>query len=344
MYSYYNDEFIPLTMENILLRVSEEDIFSMVEDGKYKPDLEKQYHSPFRKDENPACIFSYYNNKLCFTDWADPQINRDCISFIRDFYNLSFKDALSLINSHFNLNLGVSKEIETITPTKKINSYNKTKKDTREIYYKVRNFYDADRIFWERFKITKTNLDEDLVCPVLWYKFFSKKHNDWIAIRPNDICYAYTDFDNNKVKIYRPYGPKEGKWLTNCTTNDLGGINLLPLNGKRLVFSKSYKDYRVLKNYGIDNIWVQSESQFPNERNIIMLGKRFDEFVVFFDNDKVGKTNAEKFMHHLNSIFPDKAHCVFIENEKTKDPSDLIEYSQMEFEKFLIKNKLICKK
>lgn len=341
MYSYCSDEFIPLTMENILLRVTEEDIFSMVDNGKYTPDLTKMFISPFREDDNPGCEFSYYNDKLCFIDWCDVYISRDCIGFVKDYYNLSFIDTLKLINSHFKLGLGSSAEVKTMIQKKKIISFNKTKKDTTEIYYKTRSFYDADRIFWNRFHISLKQLEEDSVYPILWYKFFSEKKNDWVVIRPDDICYVYTEFGNNKVKIYRPYGPKKGKWLTNCTPKNIGGEREYNKSGEVLLWTKSYKDWRVVTNYGIKSRWVQSEAQFPSEKKIMKLSEDFETFIVLFDNDEVGIRNSQKFTDYINSVIPNKAFSITIEDKKTKDPSDMIEHNKEGLENFLSTNKLI---
>ena len=101
--------------------------------------------------------------------------------------------------------------------------------------------------FWSQYEISRQNLEEDKVIPIDLYKSTSRKGEPFV-IKPLDIMYAYTDFDNNKVKIYRPYGNKEEKWFTNCTQNDIGNINNLPISGDQLIFSISYKNYKILKN------------------------------------------------------------------------------------------------
>jgi len=54
--------------------------------------------------------------------------------------------------------------------------------------------------------------------------------NNYIVIRPTTRSYLIGNFGNgNRIKIYTPDKKGKGKWITNCTQNDIGGLHQLPL-------------------------------------------------------------------------------------------------------------------
>ena len=194
--------------------------------------------------------------------------------------------------------------------------------------------------FWSQYEISRQNLEEDKVIPIDLYKSTSRKSEPFV-IKPLDIMYAYTDFDNNKVKIYRPYGNKEEKWFTNCTQNDIGNINNLPISGDQLIISKSYKDCRVLRNQGLNVVWFQNEGMIPAPTLLVSLCKRFKSIIVWFDNDEAGKKSAKLVVSHINSLFPGKVKAIHLEGEQ-KDPSDyLAKKGKKNLLKFLKEKQLI---
>src|SRR5690606_38600971 len=97
-----------------------------------------------------------------------------------------------------------------------------------------RLFDNRDKLFWQKYEISSDNLVEDKVVPTKIYSGTSRK-GELFSFIPADICYSYTEFDNDRVKIYRPYADKKAKWLTNCKSNDVGSINHLPYTGELLV-------------------------------------------------------------------------------------------------------------
>ena len=141
-------------------------------------------------------------------DWADANFtHRDCFDFIQNYYDLSFMSALKYINDE--LKLGLGHTIERPKPIKaelkegKLGKKKKkVKKERPQIEFKVRKFDDRDRIFWSQYGIKRYHLMKDHVFPVLWFKFWSNKKEDWIIIRPIDVAYAYTDFKSGNIKIY----------------------------------------------------------------------------------------------------------------------------------------------
>src|SRR5690606_14990145 len=155
-----------------------------------------------------------------------------------------------------------------------------------------------------------------------------------------DIMYAYTGFNEGRIKIYRPYGDENSKWFTNCTQNDIGAINTLPQEGELLIITKSYKDCAVLRNQDIDTVWFQNEGQIPSPTILRNLCKRFKKVLVWFDNDSTGIKASKLVVSHINALLPGKARAIHLDVEllekNIKDPSDLeAKKGKKELTKFL---------
>ena len=326
MYGY--NEIISLSPEEILNEISQEDIFNIFIKKEIIADKNgATYVAPYRNDQNPDCYFEEYDERLFFVDFADIPQSKNCFSFISRCTGLNYFDSLQYIIKHFNLGKGNSpKRNKTIQKKNEVVEVNKIKRE-RTITYLPRQFNGKDKKFWSQYEISSEELIEDKVIPIDLYKSTSRKGVPFV-IKPFDIMYAYTDFDNSRVKIYRPYGSKDEKWFTNCTQNDIGCINSLPISGKRLVISKSYKDCRVLRNQGLNSVWFQNEGMLPKPTLIVQLCKRFNEIIVWFDNDEAGLKSCKIIVNYINSLFPGKARALHLDTsllkQGIKDPSDLI--------------------
>lgn len=344
MYGY--SEIITLSPEEILQEISQEDIFGIFIKEKIIADKDKAtYVAPYRDDKNPACYFEEYEGKLCFIDFADTLQSKDCFGLVSKCTGLNFKDSLQYIVKHFSLGKGnrpkrnvVIKKENEVVEVKKI-------KKNRTITYAPREFNGKDKKFWTQYKISRKELIEDKVIPITLYKSINRKGEPFI-IQSFDLMYAYTDFEDGKAKIYRPYGNKDEKWFTNCTQNDIGGVNHLPSHGDLLVISKSYKDYRVLRNQGLNSVWFQNEGMIPSPTLLVQLCKRFSKIIVWFDNDNAGIKASRIVSSHINSLYPGKSRPIYLDTtlleEKIKDPSDLIaKKGEEELIKFLKDKKIL---
>lgn len=348
MYGY--NQYVPLNVEEILKRASEESIFKIViqEDiVDINEDPGARYLAPYRDDTNPDCYFKKTNGVLRFIDFAKnigrPGIN--CFEFIQKCYECSFTEALKIININLELglgdNLGKAKKIIHEHGCVEEKNVNKVFKE-RVITFLPRQFNYKDKQFWSNYEISRENLMEDGVVPVDLYKSISRKGFPF-SIRPIDICYAYTKFYDiegnlleNKVKIYRPHASKDAKWFTNCNQNNIGSIETLDFNKERLVITKSYKDCRVLRNQGINSIWFQSESMIPNKEILLNICNQFSDIVIWFDNDNTGITNSRIICNYINLI-TNSSKCRFIIlpprllKQGIKDPSDYLKNKGKEF-------------
>jgi hypothetical protein len=295
-------EFIPLTLEQILLRVSQEDIFSMV----LKPVEGEFFLSPLRKNDSSAgCYFERYNGKLYFVDFGFSNSPMDCFNFISAYYGTNFKETLELINKHFTLGLGYSStNVKPVIAQNNIITKNKEK--NTQIIFHPRNYIKEDGKYWSQYNIKKSQLIEDHVYAVRWYKL--TKNQNSFTVRPRKPSYALFEF-NPRVKIYCPTTVNyNNKWITNCNKNDIGNIRNISSRGTNLLITKSYKDCRVIRNLGKkDVIWFQNEGILPDIPIIISLSKRFENISIMFDNDDAGKKAVERVVAAFNSYNPNKA-------------------------------------
>lgn len=336
-----------INKDKLLQYVSEEDIFELV--FGYKPIPYDYVTSPLRKDNNPGCYFDFRpNGRLCFVDFGGniringrDMVNIDCFDAVQLYYN--FTNLYSTLEFIYK-KLILGSNIKRQPKINNIKRQPKRKKKT-EILITTRTLQKKDQLYWEEYGITKQNLIEDNVFPITGYTVKNGKNGDYHR-RIYDLCYAYTDFEEGRKKIYRPYQKGKNKFLTNCKASDVGGINKLSFAGHNLVISKSYKDYRVLKNLGLDVVWFQNEGMFPEESLLKSLCMTFDYVTVFFDNDETGIKTATKLVDLINSYYSGKAEKIYLPTSllkhNVKDPSDFYKkYNEKLLIRFLKEKNLL---
>jgi 5S rRNA maturation endonuclease (ribonuclease M5) len=332
----YNSSSVSLNKSEILKRVSQEEIFKLV--FQYYPTTDTYVVSPFRNDKTPGCFFEYYNETLYFKDFANKIMlrnNIDCFEAVKIHFKLkNFNDTLVYIDKTFKLGIKEGNPIEprldlllgNNTNNKLKSNFNKSTKNKNimSIETLYREFNILDRKYWfDRYGISKKNLIDDNTFPVRKCKYFSEKQKKEIIYVPISIAYCF-NLENNFKKIYSPFFANF-KWITNCNNNCVGNIDNLPIYGYELVITKSYKDARVLRNFGLRNVvWFSSENQFPNDNILLDLLNRFEKITVWFDNDNTGKTYSKLLVEKLNELNNQKEKRIIItENYKGKDISDI---------------------
>lgn len=329
MYNKSDDNIIRngfIDKDLIFKYVSEEDIFEMV--FRFKPKEFDYVTSPFRKDRHADCWFQYYpSGKLKFVDFGSQiyihgkkMINIDCFDAVQIFFNLTnLYNTLKFIKTHLI-------EGKELPKRDKISFIEREKKQTK-ILFEYREFDNRDASYYKRYEISRQNLIDDKVFGVKRYKILNSKTGDYSS-RTYDLCYAHTDFQEGRLKLHRPQQTGKNRFLTTCNQNDIYGIKSLTAFGNLLVIKKSYKDYRIIKNQGLNTIAFQNEGMIPSNDILLPLCKRFKWIVVFFDNDPTGIEAAVKVVTHINSYFPGKARPLHLDTDLLKynitDPGDLI--------------------
>ncbi len=350
-FKFQSDKLPPsggyLSRKQLFEYVTEAQVFGMV--FGFVPEEGDYVVSPFREDNNPDCFFhTCPKGRLRFVDFGNSSVikgikmdNMDCIDAIQVYYKtFDFYLSLSLIKKTLLGKKGLStqiyeKAIKTFRPT--------IVKSKVKIHINICDFTHSDKKFLFPYGITRANLREDKVFPITELLMTGTKKGT-ISVRPKGVCYVFLDFIGDKKKTYAPHD-KANKWYTNCSANDIGGINLLAPMGRQLVITKSWKDFRVLKNAGLNVIWFQNEGMIPDKKTLLPILKRFTEIVVFFDSDKAGKEAAQKVVGYVNSICTKRVHAVTTPELGIKhgvvDPADYRKHrGKDKFMKLLIKLRL----
>ena len=321
-----------ISKESILDLVTQEQIFELV--FNFIPQEFDYVVSPLRYDRTPGCWFTYHTNGvLYFIDFAHTRTHSDCFNIVQDFFQFpNFYLTLeyihkTLIQGKMELKPVINKE-----ETKKI------VKEKVKLLIEARQFNPADVKFWSQYGIRKKHLVEDRVFAVQKLFALNTKSGSHI-IDCKDIAYSYNDFSEARKKVYFPMREGRKRFLTNCTKNDVGGINSLVSYGKELIIAKSYKDYRVLKNNGKNVVWFQNEGMIPNDSILNLLVRHFNSIIVWFDNDQPGIIASEKVKNYINTLVPGKAKNLWLPERSLevgiKDPSDCIAKDKVLFNQFL---------
>lgn len=315
MYGY--DEYSDITADQIIQKVSQEQIFEWLLGKKFN--IDEKYTAPYREDRTPRCWFEYKEGVLLFMDFGDREGRRHKPWFlvVMAMYKVGYQSAMDIVCSHFK----ISKNSTDYKPVEKV-LYEKVDKLPAIIKPEHQIYTRKDKIYWNQFIISLDNLEEDNVFSVSRFFLDSKKGRRWIT--PYNICYDIDFIDAHK--IYQPYNNPLYRWITNCDEDHIGNIDNLPSNGNKLFIQKAYKDHRVMRNlqkeYNV--IWFQNEGSIPSISILTNLTTRFDEIIVFFDNDLAGVTAAIKTVSIFNNIKPGCARTVVLSANLPKNVSDLV--------------------
>lgn len=299
-----------VTLDNILEKVSPEDIFSFYLKGKVSSS--GYYSSPFRKDNRPSASL-YYNSagKLIFKDFGNG-FNGDFVDFIKKLYSTNFKGALNIINKE--MGLGLAGGVMTY---KKVGYDPISVKERSNIAVIPRKFnaYEDKNFWYTKYGITGKTLKSFDVFPA---KSVSLNGKTVAYHRPEDPMYAYYFKESNSFKVYRPYN-SDYKWMSNVSSMDIQGSQMFEPN-KNLFITSSLKDVMVLHELGFMAIAPQAESNRFCEKVIEMMNKSLNT-ILFYDSDKAGIEAAKA----RKKEFPFLDLMFIPEEYQVKDPSDFVE-------------------
>jgi len=298
-----------------------------IDEGEY-------FCNPWRIDNNPGCKLVRGYKWLSLKDYASMNSsnsfhNWNILQGTMYKHKLSFNDACELIWKTFVLDID-----EPIVPqTRQINV--ESPMDYKCVIHFIPHlnkegepkYLLRDKMFWQPLTVTSDQLREDFTYSVQMYRF-NDREDRMFQVYPNTWCYAYT-FPSGHVKIYSP-GKNVGKWISNATEYDIGGIDKLPNTGDILFICKSYKDWRIQKNLGYNAIWIQGE-RFLIPTNIISnLAMRFNRIIIYFDNDATGIEAGNYLAKYCNGVSnTDKFNAVWLPEKlytekEIKDNADFI--------------------
>jgi hypothetical protein len=307
-----------ISKKDILDKIRPEEIFSAFIDN---PRPSKVYKVPWRTDEKESLTFFYSpSNELMFYDQAYKE-GGDCITFYSKIFNVDRKQALIEIYNNFKL-----RDIKKIDYSKIVKEY-KPKSIESKLSWKYsstdsKKYEDAINYF-KSFGISKETLDFFGVKPIDFYCI------DDVMIRPENFSVVY-EYEDNKCKIYTPLSSnKKYKFLDGIKGEYYQGYNKLPENGNIVFITSSYKDVMVLYELEFPAIAPKSEVIKIDDQIINELKTRFENVILFYDNDDAGLKAAEKLKNKYN--------INYIVTDKEKDPSDFSrKYSKEKLYEYII--------
>ena len=271
-------EDIPITLDYILSRVSEYDIYARYL-GQFKVGF--IYNSPFRKDKNPSfgIFLSKRSGKLLFKDHGSG-ICGDVVKFVSELKGLTnYNDILNAI----------IKDLKIKNDTVLTSTYNYKSTSSTVIGVVRQPFTEADLEYWAKYGITMPTLDKYKVNSIKYYLCNGVVKGIYKLENP---MFSYKVFNN--FKIYRPFGDKFTKWRNNLTAYDIQGFEQLPKKGNLLIITKSLKDVMALYEMGYTAISPSSESTFIPDDALEALKLRFKRILLCFDRDSAGVRNMRK--------------------------------------------------
>jgi len=310
--NYRIDNRPKLSHEYINSYVSDYDIYSYYIGERFV--IGKVFNSPLREDHNPS--FGILQNKegaLIYNDLAISD-SGNAITFVKAKLGLNtYKQALETIYEDLIVK-GMRIPEDTLkslkTPKKAL------KKD---IGVKRKKIGQTDIDYWDQFGIDTDTLKLFEVDPVQY--LIVDDIIMWQYTNDNPI-YVYKVYD--KIKVYRPYADKKGKWSGNITKNYIFGYKQLPESGDTLIITKSLKDVMCLHKLGYTAISPSSEGVLLPVKCVEEIKKRFSDITVLYDNDiagiKAAKNMNEKYGFKYTMIKGDQKDLTdyYVANGKNK--------------------------
>lgn len=323
-------EFVSLkpkiTKDFILSKINQESI--MQHYIRADVNSKKLFLSPFRSDNHITC--GYYKSKsgiLYLHDFATNE-HFDCWNVVMRLYNCNYYEALKIIAQDFNLissnvvkNIQVPKIVESIKET-----------ESAKIQVQIKDYTNEELEWWKSFGIDKKLLKK--------YHVFSLQHvflNGELKFTSSKQCPIYGYYfgkdknGDNKFKIYFPFR-KDYRFIGNLTQKILQGYKQLNKSSDLLIINKSMKDTMACRVLGYDSISPNSETTFPNEKQIEEFKKRFKHILIIFDNDKPGLHN----LWLIKKKYPELNYFWIPKSLGAKDLTDLIKLKGLEEVKKLV--------
>jgi hypothetical protein len=305
------DAYTSLTKEDILARVSEEQLWR-----RYCTNF-KQIGRPFLSelynDTTPSCYVFAYGNRLIYKDFG-ANVNYDIIGYIQTKYIVSFKEALRIIASDFFLGPGIGQ-----LPNKVVTCPEPTTPHKKSVIEVIKQGYTLyDKEYWGQYYIDLTLLFKYNIYSAKKIYLIKPEKTITFDYSKNNPIYAYEFVHEGSTyyKIYKPLAEKRYKFLFNGFKECIEGFDQLPPEGDLLVITKAMKDVLVYRTLGYNAISLQGEGNTLDETTAEKIEKRFKKILVNYDPDETGIKGATQITERYG--FPH----FFIPEEK--DLSDYI--------------------
>jgi len=268
----------------IFEKVSQEQIFRFYYPYDFK--LNHLCLSAFVKERNPSMIIGTKSQDgdiifKCFNSHH----RGDCIVFVKELFNLDYREALEKIAKDFGILEMDNTRYESIIKQLPISKITK-KKTAPDIVVATRSFNNEELSYWNEYYQDEEDLKrEHIFAPK---KIWVNKVPLILKSTELTFCYYYPEID--KWKLYKPFAPKDRKWFTNIFFDYIENIDNIQ-DCQRVFIAKSKKDKMVLSKAIGSNCMITTQAEDLgcfNERSIECLKNK--EVFTLYDNDTKGKS------------------------------------------------------
>ena len=273
------------------------------------------FKSPLRKDSKPTA--SFFRNKkgdLIFHDFRG-DFYGNFISVVIELFQCSYYKALKIIANDF----GISNYKNYEKHESKIEYSGIIFKETQStsiIQVEKKEFSQKELDWWDSFGISKTTLSKYKVvsCSSIFLngQYFTSSSD-------KSPIFGYYGGKKDGIELWRIYMPtkKTFRFLSNWSSSIIQGSKQLIESGDYCILSKSLKDVMLLHEFNFISCAPNAESITISKSQFDKLNQKFNNIIIFFDNDLAGVQGAHRYKKQFNR------KCIFIKRKYAKDISDL---------------------
>lgn len=285
------DAPVKLSVDFILSKLDEVQIFYFYF-GHFE--LNKSYHSKFRKDRTPSTGFYLgKNGRIIYNDLKTGE-KLNCFAYVAKLFNCSYGEAIKRIAGDFGLSNNEASPAAKRILSQSIEFDKETKKQT--IIQIIPSSWNANHLsYWKQYDVDISDLKQNNVYPVK--RLFINK----MEYKVDELCFAYVVKEKvskevkEYLKIYQPYS-QNMKWISNVPLTVPFGLYELKYGTDHLVIGKAQKDRLVLLKFFESVIGTQNEStsSIP-DRLVKHFTFNFPRRTIIWDADETGVVACTKF-------------------------------------------------
>lgn len=232
-----------------------------------------KYVNPFRVDKRPGCSFQvgYKRKGYVFSDFAVRKFY-DIFQIVSFTLGLDYQAAVLHLLEDEELYSGVSKVTQSEKRTEVKQCRYALFQNFASNYFKAGGIKDETLDFFDVHCAKYFEIDGEMQC--------------WVDTNP---MFLYK-FDDTFLQCYRPLTRAKNKFRTNVINGQLLNLNRLKAYSKEtLIITKSYKDIMVLHECGYPAVMTIGEGTKPDKNLLEWLCLEYENVVIIYDNDKVGR-------------------------------------------------------
>lgn len=283
-----------LTIENVLSRISEYDIYKMFMTHKFTPN--RVTRSPFRKDDNPSFVIGNKNGKYIHIDYGDGRYRGGCFDFVMQKEGLDLYNCLKLVDKTFSLGL----EGGDVKYKEIVEKYEQPEIDEIETPKHIeathKAFTKEGHAYWNAYHLSEDYLKKYDVYQVKQL-FIARSR---FPLPTNEPVFVFRT-PEGKMKIYRPTISRSVKkesrtylWRFRTSIPNTYMFGKENMKCKKGLVLKSKKDEMVISLIYPCVSSIQSESiACFSEENVKFLNDNCEQVYIGMGSDKQGKEQSQ---------------------------------------------------